>query len=169
MKDILITAPYMLKDKNKVLAEAEKLKKQLQELSPLLDDREDYSPGWKFSDWELKGIPLRIEIGPRDIKDKQVIVVKRNDGKKLTIKLAELEKQIPKILEEIQTEIYKTAEKFLKGNTDKAEDFEELNSEILELIAEIDAGGLNTTHPDDLLTIELFELDTENEEIGEIY
>jgi prolyl-tRNA synthetase len=109
------------KTKEKVLKEAEKIKKELKEFSPVLDSREDYSPGRKFSEWELKGIPLRIEIGPKDLEKKQVIIVKRNDSKKSEIKITSLKKEVPKLLEEIQNELYNKAEKLLKSNIEKAE------------------------------------------------
>ncbi len=47
-----------------------------------LDDRDNYTPGWKFNSWELKGIPIRLELGPKDIKKNEIRVIKRVDGKK---------------------------------------------------------------------------------------
>lgn len=47
-----------------------------------LDDRDNYTPGWKFNNWEMKGVPLRIEIGPKDLQKGEVRLVKRNDGVK---------------------------------------------------------------------------------------
>jgi prolyl-tRNA synthetase len=112
--------------KEKILKEVKRIEKELKEFSPILDEREDYSPGRKFSEWELKGIPLRIEIGPKDLKNKQATVVKRNDSKKLSIKLTSLKKEIPKLLEQIQEEIYKNAEKLLNSNTEKTEKKKEM-------------------------------------------
>ncbi len=70
----------------------------------IVDDREGYSPGWKYNEWELKGIPIRIEIGPKDIAKKSVVLVKRNDGKKIQVKMKTLKKEIPKILDQMQKE-----------------------------------------------------------------
>ena len=118
----IVIIPILIKGKEeKILKEAEKLEKDLKEFSPILDEREDYSPGRKFSEWELKGIPLRIEIGPNDLEKKQVTIVKRNDSKKLFVKLTSLKKEIPKLLEEIQKELYKNAEKLLNSNTEKTD------------------------------------------------
>ena len=78
----------------------------------ILDDREDYSPGWKFSEWELKGIPLRIEIGPKDLEKNSVTIVKRNTGEKSQLKIKEIKTKIPKILDEIQNELFEKAKKF---------------------------------------------------------
>jgi prolyl-tRNA synthetase len=112
--------------KEKVLKEVKKIAKELKEFSPILDEREDYTPGRKFSEWELKGIPLRIEIGPNDLKNKQATVVKRNNSKKVSIKLTSLKKEIPKLLDEIQHELYKNAEKLLNSNTEKTENKKQL-------------------------------------------
>merc|ERR1712032_1493184 len=52
------------------------------------DMRENYSPGWKFNHWELKGVPIRVEIGPRDMKNSQYVAVRRDSGEKLTMRKA---------------------------------------------------------------------------------
>ena len=62
------------------------------------DYREIYNPGWKFADWELKGVPLRFEFGPKDLAGNQVTIVRRNDGKKYTVKLDELDTRSSKII-----------------------------------------------------------------------
>ena len=117
------------KTKDKVLKEANKIKKELSDFSPILDDRTD-SPGRKYSEWELKGIPIRIEIGPRDLEKKQAIVVKRNDLKKQIIKIKDLKKQIPKMLEGMQKQLYKKAEKVLKSSIEKTENKSQLINHI---------------------------------------
>ncbi len=114
------------KTKKKVLEAANKMKEELDEFSPVLDDREDYSPGWKYSEWELKGIPLRIEIGPKDLEKKSVILIKRNDFKKISVKINSLKKEIPRILEQIQNELHKNAEKLLKSGIEKTENKKQL-------------------------------------------
>ncbi len=77
------------------------------------DYRSNYSPGWKFSDWELKGLPIRLELGPKDLEKKSVTVVRRNDNKKYNVSLDSLEEEIPKILEQLQKDLYLAAkEKF---------------------------------------------------------
>jgi len=73
------------------------------------DYRSNYSPGWKFSDWELKGLPIRLEFGPKDLEKKQVTVVRRNDSKKYTVLLDELETKIPEILDELHQDLYNKA------------------------------------------------------------
>jgi prolyl-tRNA synthetase len=118
--------PILFEDsKKKVLAEAKKLKKILNNYGPFIDDRVDYSPGWKFSDMELKGTPIRIEIGPKDLTKKQVIVVKRNTLQKKAVKISQLKKVIPKLLDEIQNELYKKAEKLMKDNIVNSNNFKD--------------------------------------------
>lgn len=73
------------------------------------DYNDNYTPGWKFSQYELKGIPIRIELGPKDIKENQVTVVRRNDSRKYNVKLDELEKRIPEILDELHNDLYAKA------------------------------------------------------------
>lgn len=73
------------------------------------DYNDNYTPGWKFSQYELKGIPVRIELGPKDIKESQVTVVRRNDSRKYNVKLDELEKRILEILDELHNDLYSKA------------------------------------------------------------
>lgn len=126
LNQVVIIPILFDKTKNKVLKKAKELKKSLNKFSPILDDREDYSPGWKYSEWELKGIPVRIELGPKDLENKEVILVKRNDGKKQKIKLAQLKEELPKILDQMQKELYSKAETLLLSNIEKTEKKDEL-------------------------------------------
>ena len=123
----LVIIPILIKGKeSKVKSHAKKISKELNRFNPILDEREEYSPGWKFSEWELKGIPIRIEIGPKDLEKNSVTLAKRNTGEKIQIKIKDLKKEIPKILDEIQKELYKAAEKDLKGCMKKTTDKKEL-------------------------------------------
>jgi prolyl-tRNA synthetase len=90
---------------------AQKIEKALQDagIRATGDYREIYNPGWKFADWELKGVPLRLEFGPKDLAGNQVTVVRRNDNKKYIVKLDELETQIPKILDDMHDALYAKA------------------------------------------------------------
>lgn len=118
--------PILFEDsKKKVLAQAQNIKKMLSNYGAFIDDREEYSPGWKFSEMELKGTPLRIEIGPKDLAKKQVIVIKRNNLQKKAIKISQLKKIIPKLLDKIQKELYQTAEKLMKDNMASANNFKD--------------------------------------------
>ncbi|XP_076817359.1 bifunctional glutamate/proline--tRNA ligase-like [Clavelina lepadiformis] len=90
------------------------------------DLRENYSPGWKFNHWELKGVPVRIEVGPRDMKQKQCVAVLRYNGEKKTVGESDVTKSIAEILERIQSDMKAKAVKDLEENmvvVDNWEDF----------------------------------------------
>jgi len=74
---IVIIPIFFEKNKNKVLKEANKIKEELSEFNPILDDREEYRPGFKFNEYELKGIPIRIELGSKEIQKKEVTIMRR--------------------------------------------------------------------------------------------
>ena len=90
-----------------------------------IDDSEK-TPGFKYSEQEMLGIPVRIEIGPKDIENGQVIVVRRNDREKITVKIEELETELPKILENIQKDMYNTAKEFLDSHIYEAKTMDEM-------------------------------------------
>lgn len=92
---------------------ASEIEKRLKETDVRVtgDYRDNYSPGWKFSDWELKGTPVRLEFGPKDLASEQVTAVRRDNGQKYSVKLSELEKRIPEILEEMQAGLLENARK----------------------------------------------------------
>ncbi|XP_013406588.1 bifunctional glutamate/proline--tRNA ligase isoform X2 [Lingula anatina] len=75
------------------------------------DYRDNYSPGWKFNHWELKGVPVRIELGPRDVKNGELVAVRRDTGDKLTLKQASAAEGIKKLLEDIQSSLFAKAKK----------------------------------------------------------
>jgi prolyl-tRNA synthetase len=125
-KQVVIVPIYKTEEeKKKIIQEAEKIKGRLQGLRVEIDMR-DFSPGYKFNDLEMKGVPLRIEIGPRDLKDKKVVVARRDFGEKENIKILELDKRIPNILEDIHNKLYEKAENYLKKNTVKVKNMNEL-------------------------------------------
>ncbi|SHJ89977.1 proline--tRNA ligase [Paramaledivibacter caminithermalis] len=116
--------------KEGVLDKAYKLKKQLQDigLRVELDDNENYSPGWKFNEYEMKGVPVRIEIGPRDIKNNQVMAARRDTLEKEAIPIDGLAETISKLLETIQSDMLERARKHRDENTysiESLEDFKE--------------------------------------------
>ncbi len=113
---IVIIPIFTNKTRKQVLKEALKLKKELEKFLVELDDRK-YTPGWKFNEWEMKGVPLRIEIGPKDIKKKQAVLVRRDNGIKKTIKQSKLEREVSKQLDDIQKSLLTKAKKFLTGST----------------------------------------------------
>lgn len=128
---VVIIPIFDTKTKKKVLAEANKIEKATaSSFRVQVDDRDGYSPGWKFNDWELKGVPLRIEIGPKDIEAKQVVFVRRDTGKKEPVKISKLKDEVPKALEDIQKSLYNKAKKHLDDNTHKVKTLAEFKKAI---------------------------------------
>lgn len=74
-----------------------------------LDDRTNYSPGWKYNHWELKGVPIRIEVGPKDVENQVAVVARRDNGTKASISQAELPAYIVRLLDEIQVALLEKA------------------------------------------------------------
>jgi len=101
----------------------EKAKEIAEMLGARLDDREEYSSGWKFNEWELKGVPLRIEIGPKDIEKSQVVAVRRDTGEKIFIPMDKLKEESERILEDIQQSLFSKAKKFFEQNVVDTEDY----------------------------------------------
>lgn len=88
---------YKEDDQGTILGKISELTKTLKEagVRAFLDDRDNYNPGWKFNHWELKGTPLRIELGKKDYEKEEVRVVRRDTGEKLQMKWSELATGIP--------------------------------------------------------------------------
>lgn len=93
-------------------------------------DNSDRSPGWKFAEYEMKGIPIRVEIGPRDAKQNQCMLALRHNGEKIAIKLDELEKQLPLILQKIHNEMYLKAKDHVLNSTVEITSYEEFKTHI---------------------------------------
>jgi prolyl-tRNA synthetase len=97
-----------------------------------MDDREEYSPGWKFNEWEMKGVPLRIEVGPRDLEAGQAVLARRDTGEKETVALADLKDRVTVLLGEIQANMFEKAKTFRAENTYRTDDYEEFKKIIEE-------------------------------------
>jgi len=122
-------------EKKAVFENARKLKAELAkaEIRVTLDEREGQSPGWKFNDWEMRGVPLRVELGPKDVAKQAAILARRDrPGKegKTSASLADLPTTIRKLLVEIQQALHDKALAFRKSNTHDAKNYEELKSAV---------------------------------------
>ncbi len=100
-----------------------------------IDTREEFTPGWKYNYWELKGVPIRIEIGPRDVKKKQIVLVRRDLKEEMAVKDKLIVKKAESLLDKIQEDLKKKAERYFKSFVSEAGDFKSLKK-ILE-----DRGG----------------------------
>jgi prolyl-tRNA synthetase len=115
-------------ERSKVMESVESIQLQLSDLRIKLDDREGLTPGYKFNEWELRGVPLRIEVGPKDVAEGKVTLARRDQpgrkGKK-AVKQEGLGNVIGDLLDDIQLSIFHRAQAFLEENTHQPEDYEE--------------------------------------------
>ena len=100
-----------------VLEKAEELRARLKKICRVRMDDSEQSPGWKFSQYEMKGVPLRLEIGPKDIEKNQCVLVRRDNREKTFVSLDELEAKIPELLEAVRQGMYDKALAVLKINS----------------------------------------------------
>ncbi len=91
-----------------------------------VDDRDDVSPGFKFNDWEMRGVPLRVEIGPRDLAAGQVTLARRDTGEKFPVPMADLAARVPGLLKDIQASLLRRATEFRDANTHEVSTWGEL-------------------------------------------
>ena len=121
-----------------IAMQKQEVKEKVEKLSKLLgekyriecDTRESYTPGYKFNEWEMKGVPVRIEIGPRDIEKGECIFVRRDTFEKITVKLEEIETKLGEVLENIQENMYNECKKNMEKRTSIAENLNEFVEKI---------------------------------------
>jgi len=119
-------------EKVKILEEFSKIQNQLPEDIRFHVDDRDKSPGYKFNEYEVKGVPLRVEFGPRDLQSGSVVVARRDTNEKSTVKLEELIEYIPKMLKEISVNMYEEALDFQHKNTHDIETYDEMKKALEE-------------------------------------
>ena len=128
IKVVIIPIYKNEEEEKQVRKNVEKIQKELAEenIELEIDYRDNLSPGFKFNDWEKKGVPLRIEIGLKDIEKKQVVVVRRDTGEKNIISMAKIKKTIMEELVDIQKNLFDRAKKFRDKNSFEINDYDEL-------------------------------------------
>lgn len=130
-------APYqavivpIMQRKAGVLEKAQEVKTILQAagIRVILEDS-DKSPGWKFAEHEMRGVPVRLEIGPRDIENGQVVLVRRDNGEKMTVSLAELAERLSLLLAQIQKDMFNRAKEHLSAHISSAVTIEEFREQL---------------------------------------
>lgn len=128
---VVIVPIYTDKTKKEVLNYAVGIKEKLQKnLRVHLDDRDAYSPGYKFNEWELKGVPLRIEIGPKEMETKDVMTVRRDRGHRHLVSSRGIKKEVEKTLEDIQKNLFERAKRFVEEHTKKAQEMKEFKEHV---------------------------------------
>jgi prolyl-tRNA synthetase len=127
---VIIPIFYSTKDNDRVSSKAKEIEEALkaEDIRCYMDERVQYTPGWKFNDWELKGAPVRIEIGPRDIEKGVITIASRIGKKRETVIDKEVIAYIRKLLVDIQTALFENASRMLKEKITSVEDYGKFKS-----------------------------------------
>ncbi len=125
---VVVPIPYKGAEGSSIIDQSKLTAKKLQEagVRVTLDDREHYTPGWKFNEWELKGVPLRIEIGPRDVSRGEVTMVRRDTSERSTVPVSDAVAQAKRLLDSVQASLFESASRALRGATRDARTHDEL-------------------------------------------
>ncbi len=118
--------------KEGVLDKAYELRDRLKNIVRVDIDPSDKTPGWKFNETEIKGIPVRIELGPKDIEKDQVVLVRRDTGEKEFVALNDVEERLPALLEEVQQNLFNKAKSHLEEKTSVAANMDEFKKTLEE-------------------------------------
>jgi prolyl-tRNA synthetase len=127
---VIIVPIYKDESKEIVKQKAYELENKLKDskIRACTDDRDEYTSGWKFNEWEMKGVPLRVNIGIRDIRQEQVELIRRDTRERFYVKEKDLVNETLSILENIQSNMYHLAKNYLVTNTRNATHLDELLS-----------------------------------------
>jgi prolyl-tRNA synthetase len=124
---VIVPIPFKGQDADAIAAKTKEIAEILKNkgLTVILDDRQEYTPGWKFNQWELKGIPIRIELGPRDLKNGQVVMVRRDTGQKTFVKEEDIPSTVEILLQGIQDNMLIKAKNIMQEKITTAESYDE--------------------------------------------
>ena len=129
---VIVPIYYSDSDKEIVLKKTREIEQTLKKnkIRVHVDARDEWTPGYKFHDWEMKGVPLRIEIGPKDIAKGKMVLVRRDTQKKSDLEFSNTESGVESMLKEIQQSLFEKAGLLLKERTKQVSDFEKFKSEL---------------------------------------
>ncbi len=129
---VIVPIYYSNDDSKKIIDKANEIEKTLhdKQIRVHVDKRSELTPGFKFHDWELRGIPLRIEIGPKDLEKQKIVIVTRHNREKTDLAIDKINDNIIGILEKIQKEMFDAAKKILKDRSLPIEDFTKFKEEL---------------------------------------
>ncbi len=127
----VVIVPVM-QQKEGVLEKANEVKEKLSKIASVMLDDSDKSPGWKFSEHEMRGIPVRVELGPRDIANNQAVLARRDTGERITVSLDSIAEEVTKLLDDIQSSLLEKARKHRDAHTYTATSMEEFEKIIKE-------------------------------------
>lgn len=129
---VIVPIYYSSSDKETILNKANEIKEILgkRNLRIHIDARDEFTPGYKFNDWEMKGVPLRIEIGPKDLAKGKMVLVRRDDSKKSDLEFGKAEEGVIQVLDAIQKDLYDNAKRFLNMRIKDISDLEQFKKEL---------------------------------------
>ena len=129
---VIVPIYYSEADAKKVIEKANEIEKILldKKIRVHVDRRSELTPGFKFHDWELRGIPLRIEIGPKDIAKQKVVIATRHNQEKTDLAIDKIGGEINAVLEKIQNEMFDAAKKMLQERSTSVDDYEKFKEEL---------------------------------------
>lgn len=122
--------PIIFKDNQEPVKEVEKLGKELKEFNPIVDTSDAYSAGFKFGKYELEGIPLRIEVGPRDIKEGNVVIARRDTSEKMTVSRDKIHETVEELLAVMHKNMFEKAKATMHKLIVEPKDYEEFQKNI---------------------------------------
>jgi len=143
VKSVLVPIYRKDEEKSRVLETAHKI---AQDTGSKIDDREGQSPGAKFFHWERRGVPLVLELGPRDVASNNIVLKRRDTGAKEVLAQSDVAARIPATLAQMQTDLYAAAKARLKSNTVLANSIGEVESILADVTAEKGGGKFVMTH-----------------------
>jgi prolyl-tRNA synthetase len=143
VKAVLVPIYRKEEEKSKVLEAAHRIAK---EVGAKVDDREGPSPGAKFFHWERRGVPVVMELGPRDLASGNIVLKRRDTGTKEVVAQAEIAARLPAALEQMQKDLYEAAKERLRNNTVTANSIDEVESILSAVTAEKGGGKFVMAH-----------------------
>ena len=129
---VIVPIYYSESDKEHIIKKSKEIEQILskKKIRVHIDARDEFTPGYKFHDWEMKGVPLRIEIGPKDLVKGKIVLVRRDNQKKTDLSFENVENGIDSMLNEIQQSLFERAKSFLVEKSKVVSDFEKFKSEL---------------------------------------
>lgn len=127
--EVVLVPIFKSSNKDVVLDYCKELEKELKGKFRLVVDADDnQSPGWRFAEWEMRGVPVRIEVGPRDVENQKVVLARRDSGEKIVIDRNQVVDSVTSLLEDIQKSLFNRALKFREDHTQKVENYQDFLS-----------------------------------------
>ena len=123
---VVVVPIYKNENREKVVAFASKVAAKMGSLRTFVDERDGYSPGWKFNYWELRGVPIRLEIGEKEMASGRIVACSRDTFEKVEVPQDDVEAQVGRLLDELHQRLYRKAERHMHSMISKEDDYKKL-------------------------------------------